>query len=66
MNQTLCMLLINFSSPRLQDLQQTGMGEASAFFEQLYHRVIISTMGRQEVRVMSNRRGDEIPLLFCW
>ena len=36
MNQSLCMLLINFSSPRLQDLQQTGMGEASAFFEQVY------------------------------
>ena len=66
MNQSLCMLLINFSFPRLQNLQRTGMGEASAFFEQLYHRVIISTMGRQEVRVMSNRRGDEIPLLFCW
>ena len=63
MNQSLCMLLINFSSPRLQDLQQTGMGEASAFFEQLDHRVIISTMARQEIRVMSTRRGYEVPLL---
>ena len=64
MNQSLCMLLINFSSPRLQDLQRTGMGEASAFFEQLDHRVIIiSTMARQEIRVMSTRRGDEVPFL---
>ena len=63
MNQSLWMLLINFSSPRLQDLQRTGIGEASAFFEQLYHRMLISTMGRQEVRVMSTRRGDEVPLL---
>ena len=63
MNQSLCMLLINFSSPRLQNLQRTGMGEASAFFEQLYHRMIISTMGRQEVRVMSTWRGDEFLFL---
>ena len=57
MNQSLCMLLINFSSPRLQDLQRTGMGEASAFFEQLYHRMIISTMACQEVRVMREMRS---------
>ena len=63
MNQSLCMLLINFSSPRLQDLQRTGMGEASAFFEQLDRRLLISTMGRQEIRVMSTRRGGEVPLL---
>ena len=63
MNQCSCMLLINLSSPRLQDLQQNGMGEPSAFFEQLYHRVIISTMGRQKIRVVSTRRGDEVPLL---
>ena len=65
MNQSLCMLLINFSSPRLQHLQRTGMGEPSAFFEQLDHRVIIiSTMARQEIRVNSStRRGDEVPLL---
>ena len=64
MNQSLCMLLINFSSPRLQDLQRTGIGEPSAFFEQLDHRVIIiSTMARQEIRVMSSRRGYEVPLL---
>ena len=64
MNQSLCMLLINFSSPRLQDLQRTGMGEPSAFFEQLDHRVIIiSTMARQEIRVMSTWRGEEVPLL---
>ena len=62
MNQSLCMLLINFSSPGLQHLQQTWMGESSAFFEQLDHRVIIiSTMARQEIRVMSTRRGDEVP-----
>ena len=65
MNQSLCILLINFSSPRLQDLQRTGMGEASAFFEQLDRRLLISTMGRQEIRVMSTRRGDEVPLLPC-
>ena len=64
MNQSLCMLLINFSSPRLQHLQRTGMGESSAFSEQLYHRVIIiSTMAREEIRVMSTRRGYEVPLL---
>ena len=63
MNQSLCMLLINFSSPRLQDLQRTGMGEPLTFFEQLYHRVIISTMAREEIRVMSTRRGDEVPFL---
>ena len=63
MNQCLCMMLINFSSPRLQDLQRTGMGEPSTFFEQLDHRVIISSMARQEIRVMSTRRGDEVPLL---
>ena len=63
MNQSLCMLLINFSSPRLQDLQRTGMGEPSTFFEQLDHRVIISSMARQEIRVMSTRRGDEVPFL---
>ena len=62
MNQSLCMLLINFSSPRLQDLQRTGMGEASAFFEQLDRRLLISTMGRQEIRVMSTRRGYLVPL----
>ena len=61
MNQSLCMLLINFSSPRLQHLQRGGMGESSAFFEQLYHRLIISTMARQDF--MSTRRGDEVPLL---
>ena len=58
MNQCLCMMLINFSSPRLQDLQPTGIGEPSTFFEQLYHRVIISSMARQEIRT---RRGDEVP-----
>ena len=64
MNQSLCILLINFSSPRLQDLQRAGMGESSAFFEQLDHRVIIiSSMARQEIRVMNTRRGDEVPLL---
>ena len=63
MNQSLCILLINFSSARLQDLQRTGIGDASAFFEQLYHRMFISTMARQEIRVMSTRRGDEVPLL---
>ena len=62
MNQSLCILLINFSSPRLQNLQRTGMGEASAFFEQLYHRMIIS-MGLQDIQVRSTRRGDEVPLL---
>ena len=62
MNQSLCMLLINFSSPRLQDLQRIGMGEPSEFFEQLYYRMIISTMGRQEIRVMSTRRGYLVPL----
>ena len=33
------------------------------FFEQLYHRMLISTMGRQEVRVMSTWRGDEFLFL---
>ena len=56
-------LLINFSSPRLQDLQRIGMGEPSEFVEQLYYRMIISTMGRQEIRVMSTRQGDEVPFL---
>ena len=63
MNQSLCMLLINFSSPRLQDLQRTGMGESAAFFEQLDQRLIISSMGRQDIRIMSTRRGQEVPLL---
>ena len=36
--------------------------KSSTFFEQLYHRMIISTMGRQEVRVMST--GEQMRSLY--